>query len=315
MSHVNLGICIFLDLNFIFWILQIMSLQRFLKSSFEQCQRHSYIVNNYYFTTRRPICLTFQRNLHLFPTLYAGHSKWQNIKHIKASKDQQKSQLFNRLLLKIKTAVQKQGGADPHINREFGDVIEMCRKANMPNTTIDKAVKRALERKSILVKLEIIGPENSLLIIDADVDNRNFFRNQVRSVLKKYVGFGFANEGRALSCFEEKGVVRVKNINGDSDFDMNQAEEIAIEADAEEVRVDDEDSTVLLFIGDELSHTKVKSYIENNYADKFVVAENSVELVPFTKTELSEEKFEQVINAIDELNELEGVSRIYNNIK
>lgn len=36
---------------------------------------------------------------------YAGHSKWQNIKHTKAAKDLQKNQLYNRHLGEIKIAV------------------------------------------------------------------------------------------------------------------------------------------------------------------------------------------------------------------
>ncbi|OTF71995.1 transcriptional regulatory protein DIP1378-like protein [Euroglyphus maynei] len=255
-----------------------------------------------------------QRLFHLTPVFCAGHSKWQNIKHVKASKDQQKSQLFNRLIAKIRTAVQKQGGADPNLNREFGDVIQECRKANMPNSTIEKAVKRSLEKKLFQMKLEIIGPEGSLLVVDAEVDNKNFFRNEVRKILKKKIGFGFADDGRALSLFEEKGVVRVKNIKNDSNFDLEKAEEIAIEADAEEVHIDEQDDTILMFIGDQYSNTRVKSHIEKNYSDQFVVIENSVELIPYVRTEISEQSFQQVVEAINEIGELEGVNRVYNNI-
>lgn len=247
-------------------------------------------------------------------TLSAGHSKWQNIKHTKMAKDQQKSNVYNRLISKIQSSVKQQGGADPKLNREFADVLEMCRKANMPNSTIERAVKRSLEKKSFLMKLEVIGPENSVLVVDADVDNRNFFRNQVRTVLKKYVGFGFANEGRALAMFCEKGVVRVRNIEGNDQFDLNQAEEIAIEADAEEVQISDEDPTILMFIGDERSHTKVKQYIESNCADKFVVIEYGVELIPHAKHEITEATFESVASAISEIEEIEGVNRVYTNV-
>src|SRR6218665_486318 len=102
------------------------------------------------------------RRIHTAPIVFAGHSKWQNIKHIKGAKDQQKSLLYNRLVGRIKYAVGKQGGADPKLNKEFGDVLEECRKANMPNSTIDRAVKRAIEKKYVTVRLEVIGPENTL---------------------------------------------------------------------------------------------------------------------------------------------------------
>lgn len=36
---------------------------------------------------------------------YAGHSKWQNIRHIKGEKDAQRAQLFARLARQMKGAV------------------------------------------------------------------------------------------------------------------------------------------------------------------------------------------------------------------
>lgn len=254
------------------------------------------------------------RYLHQTAILGAGHSKWQNIKHTKLSKDQAKSNLYNRLITKIKFALTKQGGADPHLNKDFADVLEMCRKANMPNSTIEKAVKRSLEKKYFDVKLEIIGPENSLMIIEAEVDNRNFFKNEVRKVLKKYVGFGFANEGRALSQFEEKGVVRVKNKSGSAEFNLEAAEEIAIEADAEEVRVDEEDETVLLFLGETTSYTRVKAFIDENHSEQYEVLESGIELLPYVRTEISEASFNVVVEASGLIGELEGVSRVYTNV-
>lgn len=264
------------------------------------------IKNDCYLSQIRPVHCTIINE--------AGHAKWQNIKHIKAANDQKKSQLFNRLITKIRLAVAKQGGSDPHLNREFANVLEECRKANMPNSTIDRAVKRALEKKIIPLKIEIIGPEGTLLIVDAEVDNRNFFRNQIRQILKKKIGFGFADEGRVTSLFEEKGVVRVKNLNNDSNFDMSVAEEIAIEADAEEVRVSEDDETVLMFIGDQFSHTKIKNHIEKEFSDRYVVIENGIELIPHYKTEVSEQLFQDLSETITELGELEGVNRVYNNI-
>lgn len=37
---------------------------------------------------------------------YAGHSKWQNIRHIKAAKDAQKNDAFTRLSRQLKLAAQ-----------------------------------------------------------------------------------------------------------------------------------------------------------------------------------------------------------------
>lgn len=283
--------------------------------SFNSCIINLFVKNTPLLRNYLPKNVCLCKNISVSTIDYAGHAKWQNIKHIKASKDLQKSQLFNRLVLKIRTSVQKQGGADPHLNREFADVLELCRKANMPNSTIEKAVKRGMEKKNISVKMEIICPENSFLVIDAEVDNKNYFRKQLFQILKKKIGFGFADEGRALALFEEKGVVRVKNKNENEEFDLSKAEDIAIEAEAEEVQIFDEDPTILMFIGDQYSHTKVKSHIDKNYSDLYVIVENGIELFPYTKLEVSDKSFQIILEAINEIGELEGVNRVYHNIK
>jgi translational activator of cytochrome c oxidase 1 len=240
----------------------------------------------------------------LIQNRFAGHSKWQNIRHTKAAKDLQKSQIFNRLIQRIRVAVQKPGKNDPKINKEYADVIEMCRRANMPNTTIEKAVKRGLEKKLQPIKLEIIGPNGCLIVLEAESENKSNLRYQVRGVLRKYYGFAFAEDGRAMYAFQEKGIVRVKNKDKNGNhIDLNKAEEIAIEADAEEVKICNEDDLVF---------SKTKKYIEEN--TNFEIIESGLELLAQNRVELPDDTLQLVSNAIDELEELEEVHRIYNNI-
>jgi translational activator of cytochrome c oxidase 1 len=249
----------------------------------------------------------------LIQNRFAGHSKWQNIRHTKAAKDLQKSQIFNRLIQRIRVAVQKPGKNDPKINKEYADVIEMCRRANMPNTTIEKAVKRGLEKKLQPIKLEIIGPNGCLIVLEAESENKSNLRYQVRGVLRKYYGFAFAEDGRAMYAFQEKGIVRVKNKDKNGNhIDLNKAEEIAIEADAEEVKICNEDDSVLLFITEPLVFSKTKKYIEEN--TNFEIIESGLELLAQNRVELPDDTLQLVSNAIDELEELEEVHRIYNNI-
>lgn len=48
----------------------------------------------------------FTRSLHLKPPALAGHSKWQNIRHIKALNDGRKSTLFIKLARQMRLAMQ-----------------------------------------------------------------------------------------------------------------------------------------------------------------------------------------------------------------
>lgn len=46
------------------------------------------------------------REVYLVLKRYAGHSKWQNIRHTKALKDTQRSQLYSQLGQRMKVAIQ-----------------------------------------------------------------------------------------------------------------------------------------------------------------------------------------------------------------
>lgn len=73
---------------------------RYLKISF----KIDNIINNRFFpnwTMFRPIREVF----HVIKR-HAGHSKWQNIKHTKEEKDQQRARLFTQLCQRIKVAIQ-----------------------------------------------------------------------------------------------------------------------------------------------------------------------------------------------------------------
>lgn len=72
----------------------------------------------------------------------SGHSKWANIKHKKAKADAQRGAAFTKVSREIAVAV-KQGGADPEANFRLRMAIQAARAVNMPNESIQRAIKRA----------------------------------------------------------------------------------------------------------------------------------------------------------------------------
>lgn len=103
----------------------------------------------------------------------AGHSKWQNIRHIKGAKDAERSQLFSKLSRQMKVAVQgtkknqniclknlgfiffllqflfvEGGSVDPKINLKLAQTIEQAKRANMPVATIHSVLKSCQQDKS-----------------------------------------------------------------------------------------------------------------------------------------------------------------------
>ena len=72
----------------------------------------------------------------------SGHSKWHNIQAKKGKADAARGKIFTKLGRELLIAV-KAGGPDPAGNSKLKDVIAKCKAANMPNDTINNAIKKA----------------------------------------------------------------------------------------------------------------------------------------------------------------------------
>ena len=72
----------------------------------------------------------------------SGHSKWSNIQAKKGKADAARGKIFTKLGRELLVAV-KAGGSDPAGNSKLKDVIAKCKAANMPNDTINNAIKKA----------------------------------------------------------------------------------------------------------------------------------------------------------------------------
>ena len=71
----------------------------------------------------------------------SGHNKFSKIKHLKAKNDAQKSKHFGKFVRLITVEAKKAHGnlSSPGL----AAAIDKARKENMPNDTIDRAVKKA----------------------------------------------------------------------------------------------------------------------------------------------------------------------------
>ena len=71
----------------------------------------------------------------------SGHSKWHNIQAKKGKADAARGKVFTKLGRELLMAV-KFGGPDINSNFKLKDVVAKCKAANMPNDTINNAIKR-----------------------------------------------------------------------------------------------------------------------------------------------------------------------------
>jgi YebC/PmpR family DNA-binding regulatory protein len=114
----------------------------------------------------------------------SGHNKFSKIKRLKAKNDAQKSKLFSKFVKLISVASRAANG---NVNSpELRSAIEKARSFDMPNDSIDRAVKKASEKKGAemeSIMYEAYGPGGVALMIEALTDNRNKAAGEVKHIL------------------------------------------------------------------------------------------------------------------------------------
>lgn len=133
----------------------------------------------------------------------SGHNKFSKIKHLKAKNDAQKSQHFGKLvrLITVEAKASKGNLTSPGL----AAAIDKARKENMPNDTIDRAVKKAVTDNSAAmesVMYESYGPGGVAILISALTDNRNKAAQEIKHILSLN-GFELASPGSAAWAFQK----------------------------------------------------------------------------------------------------------------
>ena len=173
----------------------------------------------------------------------AGHSRWAKVKHFKGGIDAKRGKIFAKLGKEIAIAA-KIGGGDPNMNPRLRMVLLKCRSSNMPNDTIERAIKRGTGQGEPInyedQTYEVFGPHGVALLVELSTDNRNRTAAEIRSILTKNGG-SIATSGAVTRLFQRKGQIIVARENANEDVLM----EAALEAGAEDFRTEPEGFEVL----------------------------------------------------------------------
>ena len=113
----------------------------------------------------------------------SGHNKFSKIKHQKAKNDAQKSKVFGKLVRFITVEAKKAGGNLKSPGLALA--IEKAKKENMPNDTIDRAVKKATTDTANMENIlyEAYGPGGIAILIEVLTDNRNKAAQDIKHIL------------------------------------------------------------------------------------------------------------------------------------
>ena len=237
----------------------------------------------------------------------SGHSKWHNIQAKKGKADAARGKIFTKLGRELLIAV-KAGGPDPAGNSKLKDVIAKCKAANMPNDTINNAIKKAAgsgnSENYEEITYEGYGTNGVAVIVEASTDNKNRTAADVRHAFDK-AGGNLGTSGCVSYLFNKKGVIVIDRTTTDmSEDDMMM---LALDNGAEDFSATDECFEITTTPDD---FGAVREALESQGLE-FLEAE--IQMVPTTYISLSEKDAEKMQRLIDNLEDLDDVMNVYHN--
>lgn len=237
----------------------------------------------------------------------SGHSKFANIAHKKAANDAAKGKIFTRLGKEIMVAV-KEGGPDVNNNSKLRQVVAKAKASNMPNDTIDRAIKKAASSDMTdyeSVTYEGYGPNGTAIIVEALTDNRNRAASNIRNAFTKGGG-NVGTPGCVSFMFDKKGQMIVAKEECDKDADELMM--MALDAGAEDFN-DEDDCYEITTAPDDFD--AVNEALTN---DGITFASAEVTMIPQTYVELtSEDDLKKMRRILALLDEEDDVQNVYHN--
>ncbi len=237
----------------------------------------------------------------------SGHSKWANIQHRKGRQDEKRGKIFTKLGRAISVAA-KQGGNDPATNSALRDAITKAKAENMPNDTIERAIKRGTgglgDADYQQVVYEGYGPGGVAVIVEALTENRNRTAGDVRHAFDKNGG-NLGTTGCVSYLFDKKGQIMIGKTDA---VDDEQVMLMAIDGGAEDVEIEQEGYEIITAPED---FSKVLEAVQENQLEP-VAAE--IAMIPSTTITLTNADDVKFMNRlIDMLEDNDDVQNVYHN--
>lgn len=235
----------------------------------------------------------------------SGHSKWATIKHKKGAADAKRGKLWGKIIKEI-TVAARLGGGDLNANPRMRTAVDKAKGANMPNDTIDRAIKKGtgeLEGSTYdEITYEGYGPGGVALLISAMTDNKNRTVGEIRSLLTKWGG-SMGEVGCVNWMFHKKGMIVVPKEQIKEDDLM----ELVINAGAEDMQTLPENYEVVSAPDD---YEAVKQAVEKKNLKPTL---SEIMMVPQSTVPLNEEKARSMLKLMEVLDDHDDVQKVYAN--
>jgi YebC/PmpR family DNA-binding regulatory protein len=236
----------------------------------------------------------------------AGHSKWSKVKRFKGALDAKRGKIFSRYSKEIMVAA-RSGGGDLNLNPRLRTAVLSARAQNMPNDTIERAIKKGTGEIPGGVLEELIyegyGPGGAAIIVEAATDNKNRTAADIRSIFSKNNGH-LAASGSVSYMFRRKGLITIAR----EAVEEERLMEIALEAGAEDLATDEDLYVVttpqerLYQVGEAIRNAGVHAQ------------SHKLTFLPGTMVTIDQEALaSQVLRLCDALEENDDVQNVYSN--
>lgn len=233
----------------------------------------------------------------------SGHSKWHNIQAKKGKVDARRGKIFTKIGKEIAVAI-KSGGANPDSNGRLRDAIAKAKVSNMPQDTIQKAIKKGAGELMGVNYEDIVyegyGPSGIAVIVNVLTDNKNRSAGNVRHAFTKHGG-NMGSSGCVSFMFAKKGEIVIEK---NDSLDEDELMMMALDAGAEDFASEDEVFVVTTSADD---FGSVREALEANGIE-FLEAE--IKMIPDTFTAIDEEtsvKFQKMLDALDDDDDVQDV--------
>jgi YebC/PmpR family DNA-binding regulatory protein len=235
----------------------------------------------------------------------AGHSKWAQIKHKKATVDARRGQLFTKLARAI-TVAARDGGGDPDGNAALANAIEKAKNYRMPKENIERAIARGTGEGGDAAAIESVvyegyGPGGVALLIECLTDNRNRTAADIRRLFSR-ADSNLGEPGSVAWMFEKKGIVLVDGARYSED-DLIPA----IDAGAEDVASDGDSLRV---VSEPPDLRSVREALEGAGVD---VQSTEQSMLPKTTVEVGPAEARKLLRLMDALDDLDDVDQVHAN--
>ncbi len=236
----------------------------------------------------------------------SGHSKWHTIKHKKGALDAKRGKIFTKLIKEITVAARTGGSGDVDANARLRKAVTDAKAQNMPNDTIDRAIKRGTgELEGVNydeITYEGYGIGGVAVLVETMTDNRNRTVAEIRHIFSKNGG-NMGEAGSVAWMFDKKGYFVVDKAAKSED----ELFDIVIEAGAEDMQ--DEGDVFEIFTSPDafeaVSDALKAAGVETQAAE--------ISMIPQNYIALTGDDARKMMKLYDALDDNDDVQKVYAN--